>query len=56
MITDPWVHGLLNPAKWMEYAVMAFFVIFVCGLSKMILKRRKAETPLDQAIAKDVAL
>jgi YjbE family integral membrane protein len=44
MITDPWVHGLLNPPKWVEYAVMAFFVAFVCGLSKWIANRRKAAT------------
>jgi len=44
MITDPWVHDLLNPPKWVEYAVMAFFVAFVCGLSKWIASRRKATT------------
>jgi len=44
MITDPWVYGLLNPPKWVEYAVMAFFVAFVCGLSKWIANRRKAAT------------
>jgi len=44
MITDPWVHGLLNPPKWVEYAVMAFFVAFVCGLSKWIAVRHKAAT------------
>jgi YjbE family integral membrane protein len=44
MITDPWVHGLLNPPKWVEYAVMAFFVVFVCGLSKWIANRRKPVT------------
>jgi YjbE family integral membrane protein len=42
MITDPWVHGLLNPPAWVEYAVMVFFVVFVCGLSKWIATRRKA--------------
>jgi YjbE family integral membrane protein len=42
MITDPWVHGLLNPPKWVEYAVMIFFVAFVCGLSKWITIRRRA--------------
>ncbi|HOV86925.1 MAG TPA: TerC family protein [Syntrophobacteraceae bacterium] len=41
MITDPWVRGLLNPPKWTEYAVMAFFVVFVCMLSKWIINRRK---------------
>ena len=44
MITDPWVYGLLNPPKWVEYAVMVFFVAFVCGLSKWIAIRRKAAT------------
>ena len=44
MITDPWVHGLLNPPEWVEYAVMVFFVAFVCGLSKWIATRRKAAT------------
>ncbi|MFH1029025.1 MAG: TerC family protein [Pseudomonadota bacterium] len=44
MITDPWVHGLLNPPKWVEYAVMVFFVAFVCGLSKCIANRRKPTT------------
>jgi YjbE family integral membrane protein len=42
MITDPWVYGLLNPPKWVEYAVMVFFVAFVCVLSKWIALRRKA--------------
>jgi YjbE family integral membrane protein len=45
MITDPWVHGLLNPPKWVEYAVMIFFVAFVCGLSKWITMRRRASIP-----------
>ena len=44
MITDPWVYGLLNPPKWVEYAVMVFFVAFVCGLSKWIATRRKPAT------------
>jgi YjbE family integral membrane protein len=44
MITDPWVHRLLNPPKWVEYAVMVFFVAFVCGLSKWIANRRKPAT------------
>ena len=44
MITDPWVHGLLNPPKWVEYAVMVFFVAFVCVLSKWIANRRKPAT------------
>ncbi len=45
MITDPWVHSLLNPPKWVVYGVMVFFVSFVCLLSKWILNRRKSLTP-----------
>jgi YjbE family integral membrane protein len=56
MITDPWVLGLLNPPKWVEYAVMVFFVLFVCGLSKMILNRRKAAISIDQSAVKDAAV
>ena len=44
MITDPWFYGLLNPPKWVEYAVMVFFVAFVCLLSKWIARRRKPAT------------
>jgi YjbE family integral membrane protein len=40
MITDPWVKGLLDPPKWAEYAAMAFFVAFVCLLSKWIIAGR----------------
>ena len=43
MITDPWVHGLLNPPQWAEYASMAFFVVFVCVLSRFLLKRASAK-------------
>ena len=56
MITDPWVHGLLSPPKWVEYAVMVFFVLFVCGLSKLLLNRRKAENSIAQAAATDGAV
>ncbi len=44
MITDPWVNGLLTPPRWVEYAVMVFFVAFVCVLSKWIASRRKGAT------------
>jgi predicted tellurium resistance membrane protein TerC len=40
MITDPWVQGMLNPSKGIEYAVQAFFIILVCGLSKWLVTRR----------------
>jgi YjbE family integral membrane protein len=55
MITDPWVHGLLNPSKWVEYAVMVFFVAFVCGLSKWIANRRKAATCSENPAVTDSA-
>jgi YjbE family integral membrane protein len=42
MITDLWVTGLLSPPRWVEYGVMAFFVAFVCLLSKWIGNRRKS--------------
>jgi YjbE family integral membrane protein len=50
MITDPWVYGMLTPPKWVEYAVMIFFIAFVCILSKWIANRRRTaacsvETP-----------
>jgi len=47
MITDPWVHGLLNPPKWADYAAMAFFVVFVCALSKWLISRRKDRAGLE---------
>jgi YjbE family integral membrane protein len=43
MITDPWVHNLLHPPKWVEYATMAAFVIIVCGFSKWLVNRAKAQ-------------
>jgi predicted tellurium resistance membrane protein TerC len=56
MITDPWVHSLLNPPQWIEYAVMVFFVLFVCGLSKWIVNRRKAANPIEQSTVTDAAV
>jgi len=43
MATDPFVVGLFNLPHWVEYASMAFFVVFVCGLSKWILNRQKTK-------------
>ena len=51
MITDPWVNGLLNPPKWSEYAAMAFFVVFVCVVSKWLITRRRNEAALEKAEA-----
>ena len=42
MITDEWVVGLLHPPKWLQYGTEIFFVVFVCGLAKILLQRRKA--------------
>jgi len=55
MITDPWVKGLLNPPKWVEYAAMVFFVAFVCGLSKWIAIQRKASIPKQAPVVADGA-
>jgi YjbE family integral membrane protein len=51
MITDPWVHGLLNPPKWAEYAAMAVFVFFVCALSKWMINYRRGKAALEQTEA-----
>jgi YjbE family integral membrane protein len=55
MISDPWVHGILNPPKWVEYAVQTFFIVFVCGLSKWLLYRRKSMSSIGQPVAADSA-
>jgi YjbE family integral membrane protein len=51
MITDPWVNGLLNPPKWSEYAAMAFFVVFVCAVSKWLINSRRSKAALEQTEA-----
>jgi len=51
MITDPWVHGLLNPSKGIEYTVQAFFIVFVCVSSKWLVKRRNAAASAMQPLA-----
>jgi YjbE family integral membrane protein len=43
MITDPFVQGLLHPSRAVEYGVMAFFVIFVIGFSRLLVKRKAAK-------------
>ncbi|MBM4315328.1 MAG: TerC family protein, partial [Deltaproteobacteria bacterium] len=48
--------GLLNPPKWVEYAVMVFFVAFVCVLSKWIVSRRKAANSIEQGAVTDAAV
>jgi YjbE family integral membrane protein len=51
MITDPWVHGFLNPSKWVEYSVQAFFIVFVCVSSKWLISRRHAAAAAVQPVA-----
>lgn len=51
MITDPWVHSLLGPPKWVEYAVTAFFVLVVVAVGKIIINRNKLAEPSGQKTA-----
>lgn len=51
MITDPWVHSLLGPPKWVEYAVMVFFVLVVVAAGKLMLNRNKVAEAADQNAA-----
>ncbi len=41
LITDPLVQTLFQPPTWVVYATEAFFVLFVCGLAKLLLWRRE---------------
>ncbi|MHC1729648.1 MAG: TerC family protein [Syntrophobacteraceae bacterium] len=44
MITDPFVHGLLNPSKLVEYGVMIFFTAGVIALGRyLVVSKRKQE-------------
>jgi YjbE family integral membrane protein len=49
MATDPFIVDLLHPPHWVEYASMAFFVAFVCGLSKWIINRKKVNCATEPA-------
>jgi len=40
LITDPLIQTFLRPPTWAAHATEAFFVIFVCGLAKLLLWRR----------------
>jgi YjbE family integral membrane protein len=42
MITDPWVHGILQSPAWVVYVVEATGVVFVCALARLLLRRRQA--------------
>ena len=41
MITDEWVVGLIHPAKWLQWGTEIFFVVFVCGMAKILINRKK---------------
>jgi hypothetical protein len=56
MATDPFVVGLFDLPHWAEYVSMAVFVIFVCGFSKWILNRRKAQGEPETAHGGHVAV
>ena len=45
LITDPWVHDLLQPSQLVVYATEIFFVAFVCVLAKILLRRRNSGGP-----------
>lgn len=49
MITDPFIEHLLHPTKAVEYGVMIFFVLFVLGFSRLLIKRKKAKAARDRA-------
>lgn len=49
MITDPFIEHLLHPPKAVEYGVMIFFVLFVLGFSRLLIKRKKAKAARDRA-------
>jgi len=56
MATDPFIVGLFNLPHWVEYASMVFFVLFVCGLSKWILNRKKAKCETEPSHGVDGAV
>jgi YjbE family integral membrane protein len=49
MITDPFIETLLHPNKAVEYGVMIFFILFVLGFSRWLIKRKKAKAAGDRA-------
>jgi YjbE family integral membrane protein len=48
MITDPFIENLLHPSKAVEYGVMIFFILFVLGFSRLLIKRKKAKSAKDK--------
>jgi YjbE family integral membrane protein len=40
MITDPFIHNLLHPGKWIEYMIEAFFAIGVIVFAKLWMRSK----------------
>ncbi len=49
MITDPWVHGLLQPPTWIVYAVELLCILLVCGLAKVLIRRHAVRAAAAEA-------
>ena len=43
IITDPWVHQLLHPSKFLEYAVMALFAAGVIVAGKLLARWKEGQ-------------
>jgi len=43
MITDPFVHGLLDPSKYVEYGAQAIFTVAVIVVSQIIIRKKVAK-------------
>jgi hypothetical protein len=50
MITDPFIENLLHPSKAVEYGVMIFFVLFVLGVARLLIKRKKAKSAKEKEV------
>ncbi|MCU0596369.1 MAG: TerC family protein [Desulfobacterota bacterium] len=50
MITDPFIENLLHPSRAVEYGVMIFFVLFVLGVAKLLIKRKRAKSAKDKEV------
>ncbi len=60
VITDPLVHRLLHPSKWIQYAVQVLFAVGVIVAGRLWLKwkimhRKPAATTEGESVALDVA-
>jgi YjbE family integral membrane protein len=46
IITDPWIRDLLHPAPWMVHAMEAIGIVFVVGVARLLLWKRRPAGPL----------